>query len=101
MEKFKSICHLIKKELKSAEKYSKMAIEMKSEDKTIGDAFYNIANEKLDHIEKLQNICKRLMETHEQNESLPAEMKGIWNWEKEHYIDEVRDIKGLLSLYKG
>lgn len=101
METFKRICHLIKKELKYAEKYVKMAIELKIEDKSIGDALYNIATEKIEHTEKLQNICQRLMDTYEQTEMLSNDIKSIWKWEKEHYIDDVRDIKGLLSLYKG
>lgn len=95
MEMLKAICKQIKGEFKSAEEYAKMAIKLKDIDKPGANMYYDIANQELEHAERLKKYCNNRLD--EKNDDTHNK---IWEWEKEHFNTELQEIKILLDMFK-
>lgn len=99
----KNLCKQIKEEIRDAEKYAKDALMVHDTDKVLGDEYYRLANEELKHMESLHNQVVRLINKYrvETGKEPPAEMQARYDYEHELQIDMVKDVKILLSMYKG
>ena len=97
----KKLSHLIRDEICAAEKYARCALEYKDEDKTLADAFYTLAGERLKHMELLHDQVTRIISNYRKEKGdPPAEMQAIYEYVHQEQIDNVKEVKILLEMYK-
>lgn len=98
----KKLSKMIKEEIGDAEKYAKCALNYKDDDRVLADAFYNLANEELKHMEMLHNQVVRLINEYKAKKGdPPKEMLAIYDYVHEEQIEDVQEVRILLNMYKG
>lgn len=103
MIEIKRLCKKIKGEIHDAEEYARDALMVRDTDKMLGDEYYRLANEELKHMESLHNQVVRLINKYrmETGKEPPADMQAKYDYIHEEQIEMIRDVKILLSMYKG
>lgn len=102
MEIIKKLSRMIKEEIGDAEKYAQCALNHRDTDKVLADTFYALANEELKHMDMLHNqVVRKINEKKTSGAQIPAGMQEIYNYVHEEQMDAVREVKVLLSMYKG
>ena len=98
----KKLSKMIKEEISDAEKYANCALNYKEDDKALADVFYTLANEELKHMEMLHGQVTRLIANYRNEKGEPPEaMKALYNYVHEEEMENVREVKVLLGMYKG
>ena len=98
----KKLSEMIKEEIHDAEKYAGCALSHKEDDKTLADTFYTLSNEELKHMDLLHDQVVRLINDYRKTKGEPPkEMLAIYNYMHEEQIDAVKEVRILLSMYKG
>lgn len=98
----KKISRLIKKEICAAEEYARCALEYKNEDKILADAFCILAEEKLKHMNSLHDQVTRIIAAYRKDKGDPPEgMQAIYDYIHQEQIDNVKEVKILLDMYKS
>ena len=97
----KKLSKMIKEEICDAEKYANCALHYKEEDKDLADTFYNLANEELKHMNMLHDQVTRIIKAYRATKGEPPEaMQALYNYVHEEQIENVREVKVLLGMYK-
>ena len=97
----KKLCKMIKEEIGDAEKYANCALNYKEEDKGLADVFYTLANEELNHMDMLHTQVVRIINAYKKEKGeVPPSMQAVYNYVHEEQIEEVKEIKLLLNMYK-
>lgn len=92
----------IKEEIRDAEKYARYALDYKIEDKALADTYYGLSNEELQHMDKLHSQVERLIIDYKTKKGdIPEGMKAIYEYLHKEWIENVKEVKILLSMYKG
>ena len=98
----KKLSKMIKEEICDAEKYANCALKYKDEDKALADAFYNLANDELKHMNILHEQVVRIIGEYSNKKGSPPEaMQALYDYIHEEEIENVREVKVLLGMYKG
>ena len=98
----KKLSKMIKEEICDAEKYANCALKYKDEDKALADTFYNLANGELQHMELLHGQVTRIINDYRAKKGdPPKEMQILYDYIHEEQIENVREVKVLLAMYKG
>lgn len=98
----KKLCKMIKEEISDAEKYANCALKYKDDDKTLAETFYTLANNELQHMDLLHAQVVRLINDYRSKKGEPPEaMQAVYDYVHEEQMDDVKEIKVLLSMYKG
>lgn len=98
----KKLCKMIKEEISDAEKYANCALKYKDDDKTLAETFYTLANNELQHMDLLHAQVVRLINDYRSKKGEPPEaMQAVYDYVHEGQIDDVKEIKVLLAMYKG
>lgn len=98
----KKLSKMIKEEICDAEKYANCALKYKEEDKTLAETFYTLANEELKHMDMLHTQVVRLINEYKaKNGEPPAAMQALYDYVHEEQIDNVKEVRVLLGMYKG
>lgn len=93
---------MIKEEICDAEKYANCALKYKDEDKLLADIFYTLANNELQHMDLLHAQVTRIINEYKSKKGEPpAAMQAVYDYVHEEQIDNVKEIKVLLAMYKG
>ena len=101
MKKIAQIVKYIREEVHDAEKYAKMANQIKDEDRQLGDVFISIAKSELEHMEKLHSAVIRIIQAYRSEKGAPPEqMMMVWNWEHEQIVEQVAGVKLLIDMYQ-
>jgi hypothetical protein len=89
---------MINEEIKHAEKYAQRAVSYKENDPELAQAFFNIANSKLNDMSTLHDQIVRIInEYRKQHGEPPKEMMAIYNYVHDEQIDNVKEIRLLLN----
>lgn len=90
------------KELCVAEKYARNALECKIEDKILAEAYYVLANERLKDVDILHEQVVRIITNYRKEKGEPpAVMQAWYDYVHEEQIENAREVKILLEMYKG
>ena len=98
----KKLSKMIKEEICDAEKYANCALKYKDEDKALAETFYTLASQELQHMELLHAQVVRLISDYKAKKGEPSEaMQAVYDYIHEEQIENVREVKVLLAMYKG
>lgn len=98
----KKLSKMIKEEICDAEKYANCALKYKNEDKVLAETFYTLANGELQHMETLHTQVVRLINDYKSKKGEPPEaMQAVYDYVHEEWMDNVKEVKILLNMYKG
>jgi rubrerythrin len=101
MQLIKKLSEMIDDELEGAECYAEKALKYKNEDSTLAKMFYTMANEEMDHFEKLHfAVVEKIEEWRKQNGEPPAGMMTLYDYLHEKHIKHASRIKIMLAMYK-
>ena len=102
MQIIKKLSDMIKDEIHDAEKYANCALKYKDEDRVLAETFYNIAGQELQHMELLHTQVVRIINEYKVKKGEPpAEMQALYDYLHEEQIENVKEVKILLGMYKG
>ena len=97
----KKLSKMIKEEICDAEKYANCAMKYKEEDRALADVFYALANAELEHMDKLHAQVTRIIKEYKaQKDDIPKEMQAIYDFVHEEEIENVKEVKMLLNMYR-
>ena len=97
----KNLSKMIKEEIRDAEKYANCALKYKDDDKVLAETFYTLSTEELKHMEMLHSQVTRLINDYKSKNGNPPEtMQALYNYVHEEMMDNVREVKVLLGMYK-
>ena len=98
----KKLSKMIKEEICDAEKYANCALKYKDEDKTLAETFYTLATNELQHMDLLHTQVVRLINDYKAKKGEPpAAMQALYDYVHEEQMDNVKEVKVLLAMYKG
>ena len=96
------LSEMIEEEIQDADKYANCALKWKDSDKVLGDMFYNLANQELQHMQMIHDQVVRLINDYKaKNGAPPAGMLYVYDYIHQQQINKVKEVKILLSMYKG
>lgn len=98
----KKLSGMIKEEIGDAEKYANCALKHKDDDKALADTFYTLATQELQHMDMLHAQVVRLInEQKAKKGDPPVGMQEMYDYIHEEQIEDVKEVRLLLSIYKG
>ena len=101
MKIIKEIVEDIREELEGAENYAMLATKYREDDRTLADAYAKMSEAELGHVEILHNQAVRLIKQQKaENNSIPAGMQAVWDWEHEIMMHRSTKIKMMLDAYR-
>lgn len=96
------LCDYIEDELHGAKKYIKLAMKMKTDDKSNADVFYTLGSAELSHAEALTNMAtKEVQEAKDAGEDMKSITDCVYNWEKGKHIEKMSEIRNMMAMYKS
>lgn len=96
----KNLSKQIKEELHDAEKYAKLAHEYKAERPTLAALYAKLADQELDHASMLHGETVKLIEKASTEKEVPPVMRELWAWQHEEMIEEEKEVRTLLDMYR-
>ena len=97
----KNLSKMIKEEIADANKYANCAIKHRWDDKDLADTFYELANEELEHMEKLHGQVVRIINVYRKEKGdPPPAMQAIYDYLHEEHMAAVKEVKMVLAMYK-
>ena len=101
MKIIEQLCDKISAEIGSAEEYAKCALKYKEERPQLAETFYQIANEKINHMKLLHGQVVSIIEQYRKEKGEPPEtMKALYEFLHRKHIEHSAAVKGILALYK-
>lgn len=108
----KRLAKYVDKEIRQAQDYIEQAYIVKDDSPRTGDMFITLAEEELQHAEKILAEGKRIIDTTKvmsYNKDIKAEeidhwdekCKIIWEWEKRLASDYISTCRHKISMYKN
>lgn len=92
---------MIEEELEGAECYIEKALKYKNEDTTLAKMFYSLANDEMDHFEKLHfAVVEKIEEYRKQHGEPPAAMQAVYDYLHEKHVEHASKIKVMIAMYK-
>lgn len=99
----KILTELIKKAedtMEEVEWYGEKALHLKTDHKSLADAYNKIASEHIGIYELLHKEMVNLIEEHKRTgHQPPPEMLAIWNYEHEKMVKEFKEAKFIVEEY--
>ena len=96
------LSNMIKEEIKDAEKYANCALKYKEEDKALSETFYTLASEELQHMDRIHvQVIRIINEYKAKNGDPPALMQAVYDYLHGEWVENVKEVKILLGMYKG
>ena len=97
----KKLSKQIKEEICKAEAYARDALDYKEKDKLLADAYFAAANDKLRDMDLLHDQVVRIITAYRKEKGEPpADMQAKYDYIHEEQIEDVREVRVLLELYK-
>lgn len=97
----KKLVKEIKEELHGAESYIKLALEYQDKDEDMADVFCKIAEQEMVHVSMLHGLVTKVIEKHKkEGKEVPVAMQAVWDYEHENMMEESKEIKMMIAMYK-
>ena len=96
MHRLKKVVEYIWDETMGAEQYAMCALNNKDEDRTLAEAYYNMANQEMSHAETLISNAERIVSQHRGEEGV----EHIWEWEHDKIMKFVSKAKYLIEMFR-
>lgn len=97
----KKLCKRIKKELCNANDYAEAALRYKDSDKILAESCYVLATERLKDVDILHEQVVRIITNYKKEKGEPpAPMQTLYDYEHEEQIENAREVRVLLEMYK-
>ena len=91
----------INDELDDACEYAKLALEYRDEYRSVGDTFFQLANEETRHYIALHNEAVKLIDDYRRSHGDPPEaMQAVYDYLHEQAIEKAERVKRFLAMYK-
>lgn len=101
MKLIKQISEMIDDEIEGAGEYAKMAMKYKDENPDLSRTFYVIATQEMEHIKLLHTAIVDIIEKYRKEKGdPPAAMMAVYDYLHDKHIEEVGEIKAVMSLYR-
>lgn len=102
MKIIQEISEMIDDELQGAEEYAEWALKLREENPGLANAFYDIANQEMNHVNILHEQVVRIIKMHrEKNGEPPAAMMAVYDYLHKKQIEEAAEVRRLLEMYRG
>lgn len=98
MQVIKMVSKRIKEELHDAEWYAKAAIECKEVQPTLASVYYRLAGEEINHANMLHTEVVQIIQAYDK--PVPPVMEELWKWQHEEMVEQERDVRRMLDMYK-
>ena len=99
MKKIKHLVEQIQEELHDVEKYAECAMKHKDDDRELANTYHRLAEQELEHAHALHGNVVRVIREH--GGDPPPVMKAIWDWEHEKMIEQEKEVKTLLEMFRS
>lgn len=96
----KRLAKQIHEELEDAEKYAEEAHELRLEHPAVAASYAKLAEQELDHASVLHDNVVKLIERASAEKQVPPVMKELWAWQHEEMIEEEKEVRLLLDMYR-
>ena len=101
MKKIANMVKEMRDEISGAEHYAKQATKYKDDDKALADVYVAMANQEIEHVDRLHTQVARIIQAYRSGKGEPPEaMMAVWNFEHEDMMEKVARIKALIDIYK-
>lgn len=101
MRKIQILMEHIEDELKDARNYAKLALEYKNDDPELGDLFYKLSGEEMNHMNALHKSVVAHIEEHRRNKGEPPEsMMAVYEYLHKRDIEKAEEVGVLQAMYK-
>ena len=102
MKIIKKMSEMIMDEAEGAEHYAKKALMYKDERPKLSRMFYQLANDELGHVDTLHGAVVELITEYRAEHGEPPEaMLAVYDYLHEKQIEEVAEVKTMLSEYRA
>lgn len=102
MKIIKELSEMIIDEVDGAKDYAKKAMMFKEDDPDLSKTFYTLANEELEHVKMLHNAVVNKIEAYrEETGDPPPSMMAVYEYLHEKQIENVAEVRGMLSEYRA
>lgn len=102
MKIIEKLSELIEEEIEDAEKYAKLALELKGTNDEMAKMFYGLSTEEMEHMNKLHSaVVNTINDYRAKNGEAPPEMKMVYDILHKRHIEDAGAVKALQMLYKG
>lgn len=92
---------MIEDELDGAECYAEKALKYKDEKPSLSKMFFSLANEEMDHMDRLHGaVVDEIEEYRNSVGQPPAAMQAVYDYLHEKHIEQAKEIKVMLAMYK-
>lgn len=89
----------IKDELKGAKEYAILATKYKTENPTLAQTYFKMAQDELNHATLLHGEAVKAIDKQRTVAEPPEVMKQLWDIEHKYYINHAATVKAMLDLY--
>lgn len=101
MKIIKQLSEMIEDELEGALEYAKGALEHKEDTPSLANAFYEIANQEMRHVDILHEQVVVLIRKHrEHHGEPPAPMMAVYEYLHNRHIEKAAEVRRYLDMYK-
>ena len=102
MKIIKKMSEMIMEEVEGAEHYAKKALMYKDEDPKLARMFYQLATDELGHADTLHSAVVEIITAYRAEHGEPPEaMMAVYEYLHEKQIEEVAEVKAMLSEYRA
>ncbi|MBQ8536950.1 MAG: hypothetical protein IJ461_06050 [Clostridia bacterium] len=96
----KELAKQIREELHDAEKYAKGSLDKKTDCPQLAALYNRLAGEEINHAMLLHDEAVRQIEKAAAEKPVPPVMREIWAWQHDELIEQERDVRRLMEMYK-
>lgn len=98
----KHLSKQIKNLICQAEEYARCALDYKETDKMLADAYFAKASARIKDIDDFHEQVTRIITNYRKEKGdPPAAMQALYDYIHEEEIENVREVRVLMEMYKG
>ena len=102
MKIIQEISEMIDDELQGAEEYAKFALKLREDNPGLANAFYDIANQEMNHVNILHEQVVRIIKMHrEKHGEPPAAMMAVYDYLHKRHIENLAEARRYQEIYKS
>ena len=101
MKLIQKLSEMIEDEIEGAHDYAEEALKHITDDPSLAQMFYDIANVELEHVNMLHKQVVRIIEQHSREHGEPpAPMQAVYDYLHKKQIEKVAEVKHYLAMFR-